>query len=74
MNKIQIFRKILAEQGIEMTIEEAEQAFKNANKFIKRSKKISIMDIWEMQKTEVENISAEEKDQLINLYKKAKEL
>lgn len=74
MNKIQIFRKLLAEQGIEMTIEEAEKAFENANKFIKRSKKISIMDLWQMQKTQVENISDEERDQLINLYKKAKEL
>lgn len=74
MNKIQIFRKILAEQGIEMTIQEAQQAFKNANKFIKRSKKISTMDLWQMQKTEIENISEEEREQLINLYKKAKEL
>lgn len=74
MNKVQKFRTLLAEQGIEMTIEESQQAFKNANRFIKRSKKISIMDLWKMQKTKIDEISEEEKNQLINLYKKAKEL
>jgi hypothetical protein len=74
MNKIQKFRSLLAEQGIEMTIDEAQSAFNNAQKFIKKSKKISMMSLWKMQKANVEGISDEEKDQLINLYKKAKEL
>jgi hypothetical protein len=74
MNKVQKFRKLLAEQGIEMTIKEANEAFDNAHKFIKKSKKISMINLWRMQKENIEGISQKEKEELINLYKKAKEL
>lgn len=71
MNKIQKFRELLAEQGVEMTIEQANEAFKNARNLIKKSKKISMMDLLKISSDE---ISDSEKDQIINLYIKAKEL
>lgn len=71
MNKIQYFRKALAEQGIEMTMEQAHEAFKNAQILIKKARKISMIDIL---KIKTNKISDEEKNQIINLYIKAKEL
>jgi len=71
MNKIQYFRKALAEQGVEMTIQQAQEAFKNAQILIKKAKKISMID---MLRLKTNKISDEEKNQIINLYIKAKEL
>lgn len=74
MNKIQQFRKILAEQCVEMTIEEAKQAYKMAKSIIKRSKKISMMDLWDMKNTNIKGMSEEEKEKLIKIYEEAKQL
>lgn len=74
MNKILKFRNILAEQGIEMTVEEAKDAYSTASKFIKKCKKISLMNIWQIKDINYEGISEDEKKQIIDLYRKAKEL
>lgn len=73
-NKIYMFRKILAEKGIELTPEEAKKAYSMSRKFIKKSKKISMQDLWNMQETNVDGLSKEEINDLINLYKCAKDL
>jgi 1,2-phenylacetyl-CoA epoxidase PaaB subunit len=74
VSDIQVFRKILAEQGIEMTIGEAQQAYKMAKSIIKRSKKISMMDLWEMKNIHIEGMSEEEKENLIKIYEEARQL
>lgn len=67
MPKIRLdkFRELLAEKGIEMTPEEARCAYKATMKFIKVAKELSLKDIWEVEK--------HNKD-YATLYMKAKEL
>lgn len=72
ISKIVHFRRILAEMGIEMTIEQAEKAYEMSKDMIKRSKKMSMEDIWNLQKTE--GFSDEEKSELVMLYMHAKEV
>jgi hypothetical protein len=72
VNKIAKFRNVLAEKGIEMTLEQATKVYKMSNDLIKRSKKMSMKDLWAIQ--DVEGVSQEEKDQIIKLYQHAKEL
>lgn len=72
MNKIAKFRNVLAEKGIEMTLEQATKVYKMSNDLIRRSKKMSMKDLWAIQ--DVEGVSQEEKDQIIKLYQHAKEL
>ena len=49
IDKIQKFRKLLAEQGTELTIKQAELLYKSALGIMKRSKKLSQADLWEME-------------------------
>jgi hypothetical protein len=72
VNKIAKFRNVLAEKGIEMTLEQATKVYKMSNDLIRRSKKMSMKDLWAIQ--DVEGVSQEEKDQIIKLYQHAKEL
>ena len=74
MNDISKFREILAENGIEMTPEQAILTYKMAKDLVKRSKKMSMKDLWAMQDCEAEGISKEERDQIIKLYQQAKEI
>jgi hypothetical protein len=73
MNRLKKFRMILAEQGIEMTLQEAKNAYKHLKSFIKKSRNMSIKDIWMLEETEVEGFSSEEKNNMIRLYQMAKE-
>lgn len=59
------FRNFLAERGTEMTPGEAERAYKALKRFVRRAKKMSMEDIWE-----IERYSKEYAD----LYRKAKEI
>lgn len=68
------FRMLLAEEGTEMTPLQAKKAYIASRSIIKTSKKMSMMDIWNMQESEMEGLSDEEKEELINLYKNAKDL
>jgi hypothetical protein len=63
---------MLAEQGVEMTMEQAKKAYKMAGKFMKSAKKVSVADIWSIQSAE--GLSQKEKDDIIRLYQFAKEL
>lgn len=72
MNKITKFRNVLAEKGIEMTLEQATKTYKMSNDLIRRSKKMSMKDLWAIQ--DMDGVSQEEKDQIIKLYQHAKEL
>lgn len=72
--KISKLRNLLAEQGMELTFEEAKLAFNSANKLIKRSKRISQLDLWSMQDVDIEGMTEEEKQAAINLYQYIKDL
>lgn len=70
--KIVHFRRTLAEMGIEMTLEQASKAYEMSRDMIKRARKMSMKDIWNLEK--VEGFSEEEKRQLAMLYMHAKEV
>lgn len=72
ISEIVHFRRILAEMGIEMTVGQADEAYKMSKKMIKRARKMSMKDIWNLEK--VEGFSKEEKRQLAMLYMHAKEV
>jgi hypothetical protein len=62
---VEKFRRLLAENGVEMTPEEAGDAYKATRKFIKVAKGLSLKDIWEV---------AEHNEDYARLYMKAKEI
>ena len=74
MNKISQFRMIMAEQGIEMTIDQAKKTYTMAKSIVKNSKKMSTIDLWEVADTDVPGFSKEEREDLVRLYQAAKEL
>lgn len=58
--------------GIEMTLEQAEKAYDMSRDMIKRARKMSMKDIWNLEK--VAGFSDDEKRQLAMLYMHAKEV
>lgn len=64
-DKTDAFRNFLAERGMEMTPEEAKNAYKALKKFVRRAKRMSLKDIWEV---------AKHNSQYAELYMKAKEV
>lgn len=72
--EILAFRTILAEGGTEMTPEEAKKAYVASKSIVKTSKMMSMIDIWNLQESEVDGMSEEEKEELVDLYKSAKDL
>jgi hypothetical protein len=71
-NKIFEFRRMMAEQGVELTIDQAKKAYNMAGKFMKSAKKVSVAEIWSIQS--VEGLTQKEKDDIVRLYQFAKEL
>jgi hypothetical protein len=70
--KVVHFRRMLAEMGIEMTLEQAGKAYEMSKDMINRARKMSMKDIWNLES--VEGFSDEEKRQLAMLYMHAKEV
>lgn len=68
------FRTLLAEQGIEMTPFEAEKVYKMAVKLKKQAKRLSTEDLWEMEEDESSGIPREERIQIADLYRLAREI
>lgn len=73
-NRIRAFRMLLAEEGTEMTPKQAKKAYRASRSIVRRSKMMSMMDIWNLEDLEAEGMSREELDDLVDLYKTAKEL
>lgn len=73
-NKVMKFREILAEQGTELTIDQAKELYFSALKLIKRSKKLSQLDLWEAESTNINGMTEEEKQQAISLYQYLRDL
>lgn len=64
------FRNKLAEEGIEVSIEEAEERYFAIRNLIKRSRNMSQLDIWKMEEMKpMRGFTKEEHKELINLYK-----
>lgn len=68
------FRMILAEEGTEMTPEDAEKAFLASKSIMKTSKRMSMIDLWNLEDCVLEGMDDKQKKELVNLYKNAKEL
>lgn len=73
-NKIQAFRMLMAEEGTEMTPKQAELAYKASRSIVRRSRTMSMIDIWSLEDLDMEGFSREERIDLVELYKTAKEL
>ena len=73
-NKITSFRKILAEQGVELTPDQASSLFDMASDLIKRSKNMSQLDILKMENLSVKGMTEKEKQDAISLYNYIKDL
>jgi hypothetical protein len=66
------FRNILASMGTEMNIEEAKKAYEASKKIMKRSRSMSMLDLWEIEG--MKEVPMEDRQQALDLYRKAKEL
>lgn len=66
------FRNILAGMGTEMTIEEAERAYDASRDVVERSRRMSMEDLWEIEA--MEDVPIEEREEVLGLYRSAKEL
>lgn len=66
------FRNILAGMGTEMTIEEAERAYDASRDIVERSRKMSMMDLWEIEG--MDEVPLKEREEVLGLYRSAKEL
>lgn len=73
-NEILAFRMLLAEEGTEMTPIQAKKAYLASKSIVKTSRKMSMMDIWNLEESEADGISDSEREELVNLYKNAKDL
>lgn len=73
-SKVLAFRAVLAESGVEMTPKEAKMAYRASRDIVKKSRSMSMADIWRLRSEKVEGISDKEKEQMIELYMRAKEL
>jgi hypothetical protein len=72
--KILMFRNFLAEQGQEFTLEQAKKIYEESLKLLKRSRKMSQLDLWKMQEVEIEGMTEAEKQNAITLYQHIREL
>jgi len=72
--EILAFRMLLAEGGTEMTPLQAEKAYKASKSIVRTSKMMSMIDIWNLEEAELEGMSEEEREDLVELYKNAKDL
>lgn len=73
-SKIIKFRKILAEQGKEFTLEQAEKLYNSAIKLLRKSKKLSQLDLWNMQNVKIKGMTEIQKQEAIALYQHIRDL
>lgn len=75
MNNLKLrFRSALADMGIEMTPEQADAIYGMASRIRKLAKKLSTSDLWDLEENESLDMSKEERKQIADLYRAAKEL
>jgi hypothetical protein len=74
MNNVAKFRQVLAEQGKEVTLQEAEKLYKEGKSLLRTSKNLSQFALWELENKKIKGISNKDKADAINFYKALKEL
>ena len=75
MNNLKLkFRSALADMGIEMTPEQADVIYKMASRIRKLAKRLSTSDLWDLEENESLDMSKEERKQIADLYRAAKDL
>lgn len=72
MSNVEQFRQLMAEQGKELTPEEAERIYKMARRIIKFGRSMSQMDLYQLEKTS--GYTTEQKKEIIELYQYVREL
>lgn len=73
-NRTVEFRTLLAGEGIEMTPAQAEKAYKLARRLRKTARRLSTEDLWDMEEDDSMGFTREERSEMVNLYRIAKEL
>lgn len=68
------FRNLMSENGYEFTPDQASEIYKDAKKIIKKAKKLSQVDFWNLKDQKFEGITEKEKNEIIEIYKRAKEI
>ncbi len=64
------YRNQLAEEGVEINFEEAEERYDAIRNLIRKSRNMSQLDIWKLEEMKpMEGFSEKDHDDLINLYK-----
>jgi len=64
------YRNQLAEEGVEINLDEAKERCLVLENLIKRSKNMSQLDIWKLEEMQpMDGFSKEQHEELINLYK-----
>lgn len=71
---VEAFRRKLAESGQEFTPDQAEKIYKLASSIIKNGKRMTQLDLWQLEQIEIEGITKKEKKELIGLYQYVREL
>lgn len=74
MNKANKFRATLAQQGIEMTPDQAKEAYRMARCLRSTARRLSMEDFWDMEEDETLGMPREERLQMIELYRVAQEI
>jgi hypothetical protein len=75
MMKLEEFRTKMAESGYEYTPEESATLYRMAIDFVKRARKISQSDLWQLMESDFskDGISKEEQQALVELIQHARE-
>jgi hypothetical protein len=73
-NRASEFRHILAERGVEVTPEQADHIYKMTARLRKIARKLSTIDLWSLEENESLGMTKEERRQIADLYRAAKEI
>lgn len=68
------FRSALAENGIELTPEQAARIYKMTGKIRRVARRLSTIDLWRLEGDESIGMPKEERVQIADLYRAAKEI
>jgi hypothetical protein len=73
-NKANEFRALLAENGIEVTPDQAKKIYKMTARLRKLARKMSTVDLWRIEEDDSIGMPREERQQIADLYRAAKEI
>lgn len=71
--RIKQFQRLMAEDGVELTPDQSAMIYRMGSDFIRSSRKMSQVDLWDLLECEDDRFSEEEKEQLVELIQYARE-